>query len=120
MARSIRFVFAGAAITLACLSFAQQQRPEGPTLDERLTALEAGLARLDTRLGLATTRPPDSAGQSELAARITELERTVERLATDLQRVDRLADNAARGAYEAQRTATSAEQAARDAALRAR
>jgi hypothetical protein len=41
-------------------------------------------------------------------------------LATDLQRVDRLADNAARGAYEAQRTATSAEQAARDAALRAR
>jgi hypothetical protein len=122
MARSIRYVFAGAAITLTCLSLAQQPRPESPTIDERVMALEAGLARLDTRLGLATARPPDSAGQSELAlgARITELERAVQRLATDLQRVERLADDAARGAYEAQRAASSAEQTARDAAMRAR
>jgi len=122
MPKSIHYVFAGAAVALACLALAQEPRPEGPTIDERLTALEAGLARLDTRLGLATARPQDNGGQSDiaLAGRITTLERDVERLAVDIQRVERLADSAARAASDAQRAATSAEQAARDAALRIR
>jgi hypothetical protein len=117
MAKSGHYVCVGAAITVACVAFAQE-----PTIDERLTALETGLARLDTRLGLATARPPDSAGQSDLAlvARITDLERSIERLTADIQRAERLADSAARAAADAQRTATSAEQAARDAAMRAR
>ncbi len=43
-----------------------------------------------------------------------------ERLATDLQRIERLADTAARDAAQARRDATAAQQAARDAALRTR
>ena len=122
MARSSHYFLVTAAIAVACVALAQEPRPAGPTIDERLAALEAGIARLDTRLGLATTRPQDSAGQSDLAlaARVTELERAVERLASDIQRVERLADGATRAASDAQRTATSAEQSARDAAMRAR
>jgi len=123
MRKSIPYLgAAAAAVAFACLSFAQQPRPQGQTIDERLAAVEAGLATLDTRLGLATARPQDNAGQSDaaLAGRITTLERELDRLTVDIQRVERLADSAVRAASDAQRAATSAEQAARDAAMRIR
>jgi hypothetical protein len=82
-----------------------------------VAALERSLASLDTRLGLERSRVGDDAGQTELAlsGRIQALERTLDRLAVDLQRVQRTADDALRTADTAQRTA---EQAARDARLR--
>ncbi|HXS80303.1 MAG TPA: alanine-zipper protein [Gammaproteobacteria bacterium] len=108
------FAFFAAALP-ASLALAQEPiRPRTPTLEERVTALESSIATLDTRFGLARSRPGDDAGQTELAlsGRIQALERTVDRLSVDLQRVQRTADDALRAAGAAQRTA---EQAARDA-----
>jgi hypothetical protein len=102
---------AAAAIALAAWALGQETpRAAKPTVDERLAALEASVATLDTRVTRANTRVGDDAGQTELAlsGRITALERSVDRLAQDMQRVERLADNAQR----------EAQQAARDAALR--
>jgi hypothetical protein len=107
-------VFVAAALS-ASLALAQEPiRPRAPTLEERVTALESSVATLDTRLGLARSRIGDDAGQTELAlsGRIQALERLVDRLSVDLQRVQRTADDALRAADAAQRTA---EQAARDA-----
>ena len=117
MRTSTYFLAAGAAIGLAASALAQERPADGPTIEQRVAALEAGLATVDTRLALVDARRGDDAGQSELAlsGRITALERAVERLAADLQRVERLADSASRTANEAQR---DAQQAARDAALR--
>ena len=80
-----------------------------------LVGIRGGLD-LDTRLGLERSRIGDDSGQTELAlsGRIQALERMVDRLSVDLQRVQRTADDAVRLADAAQRTA---EQAAR-AALR--
>ena len=101
-----------AAALLASLALAQQAR--APTLEERVAALEAGLATLDTRLERERTRVGDNPGQTDLAmsGRVQALERNLERLTTDMQRVERMAEDAARAASAAQRTA---EQAARDA-----
>ena len=101
-----------AAALLASLALAQQ--PRAPTLEERVTALEASIATLDTRLELERTRVGDNPGQTDLALsqRVQALERNLDRLMTDMQRVERMAEDAARAASAAQRTA---EQAARDA-----
>ena len=101
-----------AAALLASLALAQQAR--APTLEERVAALEAGLATLDTRLERERPRVGDNPGQTDLAmsGRVQALERNLERLTTDMQRVERMAEDAARAANAAQRTA---EQAARDA-----
>jgi hypothetical protein len=109
-------------VALAWTTLAQDPPAESPTIEQRLAAVEAAVARLDTRLALAITRPGEDAGQTEvaLAARVMALERSVERLTADLERAERLADNAARAAGDAQREATRAQQAARDAATRAR
>ena len=113
---------AGFAAALAWAAFAQEAPREQSPIEQRIAALESAVATLDTRLALERSRPGRDAGQSEVAlsARVTALERTVERLAADLQRTERLADNAARAAADAQRQAMRAEQLARDAALRAR
>ena len=105
------FAFLAAAL-LASLALAQQAR--APTLEERVAALEAGLATLDTRLELERTHVGDNPGQTDLAlsGRVQALERNLDRLTTDMQRVQRVAEDAARTASAAQRTA---EQAARDA-----
>jgi len=104
------------AASLVVVALAQQPRGQqpGPTVEERVSALEASLASLDTRLQLERTRVGDDAGQNELAlaGRVQNLERLVERLTIDVQRVQRTADDAARAAGAAQRTA---EQAQRDA-----
>jgi glutathione S-transferase len=95
-------------------SFALAQQPRAPTLDERVAALEASVATLDTRLERERTRVGDNPGQTDLAlsGRVQALERNLERLTTDMQRVQRMAEDASRAASAAQRTA---EQAARDA-----
>ena len=108
------FAFFAVAL-LASPALAQQPPgPRTPTLEERVAALEASLASLDTRLALERTRVGDDPGQTEvaLAGRIQALERNLDRLTADMQRVQRTAEDAARAASAAQRTA---EQAARDA-----
>jgi hypothetical protein len=91
-------------------------------MEERVAALETGIATLETRFGLQSARAPDFGGESglALAGRVTAMERSLERLAVDVQRVERLADTAARDAAAAQREAMAAQQTARDAAMRAR
>jgi hypothetical protein len=105
-----------AALAVFALGVAQPPR----TTEERLAALEQGLATLDTRFGLESTREPNLGGASgaALEARVTMLERELDRLATDVQRIERIADTAARDAASAQRDAMTAQQMARDAALR--
>ncbi|HVJ29071.1 MAG TPA: hypothetical protein VNA66_02075 [Gammaproteobacteria bacterium] len=100
--------------TTLLTSWALAQQPRAPTLEERMTALEASVATLDTRLERERTRIGDNPGQTDLAlsGRVQTLERNLERLATDMQRVERIAEDALRAANAAQRTA---EQAARDA-----
>jgi hypothetical protein len=115
-----RWSLIGVTVALACGAFAQEPAPQ--TIEQRIAALEAGLATLDTRLGLEAARPRDGAPPSDaaLAARIAGLERALERLTADVQRIERLADGAARAASAAERMAVAAQQAARDASLRAR
>src|SRR6187401_1244045 len=110
-------IAAGTAIALAAWALAQESSPRRGTIEERVAALEAGLATLDTRLALATTRPTAEAGQTDVAivGRLTALERDVARLTAELQRVNQSADSAARAANQAQRSAERAEQVARDA-----
>ena len=115
--------YAAALAALAVLALTNAQEPQrAPTLEERIVELEKSLASIDTRFGIQTARSPDFGGESAtaLAARVDAVERSVERLTSDLQRIDRLADTAARDAAQARRDATAAQQAARDAALRTR
>ena len=123
MNRIVRSVAAAsAAAALGWAAFAQDVPSEEPPIEQRVAALEAAVATLDTRLALERSRPGADAGVTEVAlsARVTALERAVERLASDVQCAERLADNAARTAADAQREAMRAQQTARDAALRAR
>jgi hypothetical protein len=98
-----------------------QAAPAAPTtIEQRLGALEKAVATLDTQLSLEIARPDAGGVNMSLEARVAALERTVDRLATDVQRAERLADSAARAASDAQRDAMRAEQSARDAAMRSR
>jgi hypothetical protein len=112
----------GAALIYLALAAAQPQpQPQGqrapPTLDERVGVLERGFASLTTRFELRETAP---VAGGALEPRIADLERTLDRLSADIQRVERQADNALREASDARREAMNAERAARDAAMRAR
>jgi hypothetical protein len=119
MRKILGFSIALATLSVLALAFAQQ-RPL--TTEERVSALESALATLETRFGLESARQPTLGGESGVAlqARVTTLERSLERLAVDVQRVERVAETAARDATAAQRDAMSAQQMARDAAMRAR
>jgi len=108
-----------AALVLVTPALAQPPT-NPPPLEQRVTALEKELASVSTRLGLRESLGGNTASDAGLAVRVTTLERTVERLTTDLQRVERLADAAARDASQARSDALAAQQIARDAALRAR
>jgi hypothetical protein len=121
--------FAAALVGLS-FAFAQPPAPQAgqrpPTIEERVTALERDVASVRTRFELRESQQI-AAPSSALEPRVTSLERTLERLAMDLQRVERMADNAqrqadsaARAADYAQRSAQDAERIARDAQLRAR
>ena len=113
---------AALAVALCSSSPAQDENEaaEPTAIEQRLAALEAAVATLDTRLALEVTRPRGGDTDIGLEGRVLALERSLDRLTTDVQRVERLADNAARAAGDAQRAAMRAEQAARDAALRSR
>jgi len=118
---------AGTAVAaLICLTFAAAQPPpqgqRAPTLDERVGALERELASLGTRFELRNSAVPSALGGT-LEPRVADLERTLDRLAVDLQRVERQADSAFREASDARREAMNASRDARDArdaAMRAR
>ena len=116
---STRFATLLVGVTLLPLAGAQPTSP--PSLDERVTALERQVARLDTRFGIENaSRPGVTERSGNLAARIDDLERSLARLTADLQRVQQRADDAWRTANQAERDAQAAQQTARDAALRAR
>jgi len=119
MRKILGFSIALASLSALALALAQQ-RPL--TTEERVSALESALATLETRFGLASTRQPTIGGELGVAleARVTTLERSLERLTVDVQRVERVAETAMRDASAAQREALSAQQLARDAAMRAR
>lgn len=119
MTKTLRCAAAAAALCALALAAAQ---PPPRSLDERVATLEAELASLDTRFALQSARPNGLGGESDitLVARVTDLERSIERLANEVQRIERLADSAAREAAQAARAAMTAEQTARDVALRAR
>ena len=130
-----------AAVGLVYLSFAAAQPPAQPpqqaqpgarplTLEERVTALERGLASVTTRFDIRESAVPPSQGGSQnmgaFESRVSNLERTIGQLQQELQSVQRAADSAQRAAEsasrdagDARRTAQSAESTARDALLRA-
>ena len=110
-----------AILGCAFLPLAGAQQAPTPTLAERVTALERQVARLDTRFGIeSATRPGVNQQGGNLVAKVDDLERSIARLAADLQRVQRQADDASRTANQAARDAQTAQQMARDAAMRAR
>ena len=112
MRNTFRCSCAVAALSLLALAAAQ---PPPRTVEERVAALESSLATLETRFGLERSRPADIGGETglALAGRVTALERSLDRLATDVQRIQRVAEAAARDAASAQRDAMEARQAAR-------
>lgn len=116
----IRLLLLGTTAALFVQGASAQGGAGAPTTEQRLAALESAVATLDTQLSLEIARPRAAGGDITLEARVTALERTVERLAVDVQRAERLADNAVRAASDAQRDAMRAEQAARDAVMRSR
>jgi len=121
MTNRLSLAAAAAGIVLAASPLAQEAPREGQTIEQRLAALESAVATVDTRLARETTRP-GAAAESDLSlsARITAVERALERLTLDVQRAERLADSAARAASDAQRDASQARQDARDAVMRSR
>jgi outer membrane murein-binding lipoprotein Lpp len=113
--------FGGLVVALLLLAPALAQPPvKPPTLEERVAALEKGLASLSTRFGVHESVGAGALSDSVLAGRVATLERTLDRLAMDLQRVERQADAAARDASQARSDAMAAQQIARDVALRTR
>ncbi len=114
-------IVCGLLMVLVLATPAPAQAPvKPPTLEERVTALEKELASVGTRLGVRESLSPNGASERGLEARVANLERTLDRLAMDLQRVERQADAAARDASQARSDAMAAQQIARDAALRTR
>ena len=127
-----------AAGALVYLSFAAAQPPtqgppgnRPPTLEERVAALERGLASVTTRFEIRESAVPASQQGAQSAAaldsRVGNLERSINQLQQAIQSAQRAADSAqraadsaSRDAGDARRTAQSAESLARDAQLRAR
>jgi hypothetical protein len=131
-----------ALAALVYLSFAAAQPPTQPppqsqsgarplTLEDRVAALERGLASVTTRFDIRESAvQPSQAGAQNAAAfesRVSSLERSIGQLQQQLQSVQRAADSAqraadsaSRDAGDARRTAMSAESMARDAQLRPR
>jgi len=117
-------VYAAFAAAQPPATQSQTQRP--PTLEERVTLLERGLATATARFEARDAAAASSSSTTSLETRALRLEQTLDRLAQDLQRVERAADNAqraadaaSRDAADARRTAQDADRAARDAQLRA-
>lgn len=106
-------------VGITAVAFAQVTTSE-PTLDERVAALEMIVARLEARLALNSALDDTSGERGTMSTRVAALERSLDRLLGDVQRVDRQADAALREAMQARRDAMTAQQLARDAANRLR
>jgi hypothetical protein len=119
VAKSVAALFAGGVLAGALALAQPPPTQRGPTLDERVESLERGFASLSTRFELRDSALPSAPGGS-LEPRIADLERSLDRLVTDLQRLERQVDNAYREATDARREAMNAERAARDAQMRVR
>jgi chromosome segregation ATPase len=121
MKNSSRRLAAAAGLIYVSFAAAQPPVPQTPaqraaTIDERVAALERGLASVTTRFDLreaAVTPAPANAGALE--SRVSGLERALDRMQQDLQRVERAADNAQRAADSASRDAADARRTAQDA-----
>ena len=102
---------------LAIAAAVQAQQPQ-PTLEERVAALELDLDDLAARVAGRGNVAPSPLGTPDavLGSRVAQLERSVDRLAADLQSIERQVDNALREAADARREAMAAERLARDAA----
>jgi prefoldin subunit 5 len=110
-----------AALILGALAQAQETAAE-PTLAERIATLERQVASLDTRFAAQSTLDNDDDADRgvTLTNRVDALERSLERMISDLHRLERQSESALRAAEQAQRDATTAQQLARDAASRPR
>jgi hypothetical protein len=91
------------------------------TVEQRLAALEATAAALETRLAARTSFGGAGSLASadrgiEVTTRLTALEQRVDALLSDLRRIERQADTALRQAGAAEREAARATSLARDAA----
>ena len=110
-----------ALLLISAIALAQEQEPER-TLEERVTALEQAVASLDTRFGLRGSADAlDGADRGvAILTRVNELERSLNGLRADLERIARQSDTALREASQARRDAMTAQQLARDAMSRSR
>src|SRR5262249_39766110 len=96
---------------LVYISFAVAQPPTSPpqrqravTIEDRVAALERGLASVTTRFDLRESAvPPATASPNAavLEGRVNMLERTLERIQQEIQNVQRSADSAQRAADSA-------------------
>jgi hypothetical protein len=102
------------AATFAPAAFAQAE--------ERVLALERAYASLDTRFNARTSSGigAESSQSISMERRVTQLENLLNRMTTDVQRLERAAESAMREASQARREAQTAERIARDASMRAR
>jgi hypothetical protein len=108
------------AATFAPAAFAQAD--DEMTLEERVLALERAYASLDTRFNARTSSGigAESSQSISMERRVTQLENLLNRMTTDVQRLERAAESAMREASQARREAQTAERIARDASMRAR
>lgn len=110
---------------LVYFSFAAAQPPgtppqgqRGATIEERVAALERGLASVTTRFDVREAAvPPATAAPNSgvLEGRVNMLERTLDRIQQEIQNVQRSADSAQRAADSASRDAAEARRQAQDA-----
>ena len=94
----------------------QGQRPS--TIEERVAALERGLASVTTRFDVREAAVPPAAASATsgmLEGRVSTLERTLDRMQQEIQNVQRSADSAQRAADSASRDAADARRQAQDA-----
>jgi len=123
MVRMIGFLAAALPVIFLSIVLAQDDG-EPPSLEERLAAVERGLASLQTRFEVSPASVPGAVGPSgnslTLERQLTDLQREIDRLNGSLERVERQADAAQREASQARRDALNAERVAHDAATRVR
>ena len=116
-----RLILLVAFLTLSSNSYTQE--PNNDT-EDRIRALEAAVATLDTRLGTRTTAGAGSLDTSvaglSAQRRIDDLARQVENLTRQVASLQRQVEQAGRDASSAIREAEAARRDARDALMRAR
>ncbi len=117
----LRFVLAFVICLIFSVGHAQDTNND---IEDRLRAIEAEVATLDTRLATRTTSGSGSLDTSvaglSVQRRVDDLARRVEDLSRQLTTLQRLVEQAGRDAASATREAQAARRDARDALMRAR